>query len=151
MIVAIDSQKCSSTGIIFASDQLSPEFDDSHLSVHDFQQHPAENVELLQQCLMLGIRYFWILHSLRHQLPQLQVVLRQQENSKLESTYLAHLHIVEPAESICQQFSVRSTHNSLEILLPQVALLLPVQKPEQSDAVKEGNVGQSLPVLLYCF
>jgi hypothetical protein len=46
---------------------------------------------------------------------------------------------------------VRSTHNSLEILLPQVALLLPVQKPEQSDAVKEGNVGQSLPVLLYCF
>ena len=150
MIVAIDSHKRSPTGVIFASDQLSPKFDDAHLSVHDLEQHPAENVELLEECFMLGIWYFWVFHSLRHQLPQLQVVLGQQKNSKLESTYLAHLHIVEPTESIRQQFSVRSTHHSLEILLPQVALLFPVQKSEQGDAVEEGNVGQRLPVLLYC-
>lgn len=90
---------------------------------------------------MLSVRNLRVLYSLSYKLAKGKVVLGEQEGCELEAADLSHLHAVEPAECIGQQFAMGGTHHSLKVFLPQIALLLPVQEAKERYAVEEGNIG----------
>jgi hypothetical protein len=100
MIAAVYCYENCLYGIILALQQFPPKLDDLHLSIHDFQQETSEDVELLENGLVLRVGDLWILDPFCDKFPQLEVVLRKQENCKFQSTYLSYLHVVEPAKSV---------------------------------------------------
>ena len=97
---------------------------------------------------MLRVRYLRVLYPLCHESPQLEVVLGQQENCELEPADLPDLHVVHPAEGVGEQLAVGGPDYPLEVSLPEVALLLPVQEAEEGDTVEKIDAGERFSIAL---
>ena len=116
--VLVESRHDSWQGVVFALDQLPPQFDYPHLSVHDLSQHSSEDGQLLENCFFVSCLTVRVFYSFGHDLSKFKVVSWEQEGGKLQSTYFPNFHSIKPAKSISQKFSMLGTQNCQEILLP---------------------------------